>query len=333
MALNKLNTKKQSETAYNQMAPLWRENAKHHAKYAPFKPLTDFQNIGVGKAIILIANGYSFEENIETLKAKHHGHDILCCDKTLGHLLDNGIKPTYCLIADAKVNYEKYMEPWKDQLQDTILFSAVTANTKWSDNGNWKDKYFFVNFDSIRSEREFAAITGCQNQVAAATNVSNAMVVFITQCDNKARRNFFGYDKIILLGYDYSWKPDGNYYAFDKTGNGKHNYMRHVYAVNRKGDMVFTSANLLFSAQWLENYLSIFKLPVVNCSVDGLLGKIYAKPLDSQLPYAFAGTDRDDVRMTLKYREKLYRELQAVEAKISKIGEKHWANYIQTTIG
>lgn len=330
--LNKLNTKKQSETAYNEHAPMWRDHAKQHAAFAPFKSLDDFRNIGVGRAIILVANGASFEENIEVLKKKHHGHDIMCCDKTLGHLISHGIKPTYCLVADAKVSYETYMKPWEDQLDQTTLFMSVTANPKWSFNGNWRSKYFFANFDSLRSEREFMAISGCQNKVAAATNVSNAMVVFITQSDNHARRNFFGYDKILLLGYDYSWKPDGSYYAFDKSGRGKHNYMRHVYAVNRRAEMVYTSANLLFSAQWLENYLQIFKLPVVNCSTDGLLGKVPAKPLDEQLPYKFRDFDRAVVHSELKRRDELARELQSIERRVAEIGVKHWDNYIQTTL-
>lgn len=332
MAINNLDTKKQSEQVIKQHGELWRKHAREHSKYAPFKSLEDFQNSGVGRALVIVANGASFEEQIDVLKEHKNSVDILCCDKTLGHLLNHGIKPTFCLIADAKVNYEKYMEPWKDQLDRTILFMNVTANPKWSGNGNWKDKYFFVNFDVLRTEVEFSAISGCQNLIAAATNVSNAMVVFATQSDNKARRNFFGYDKILLVGFDYSWKPDGNYYSFDKTGNGKHNYMRHVYAVNRQGEIVFTSTNLLFSAKWLENYLQIFKLPIVNCSVGGILGKVKSRPLVEQLPYSFKPAHRDIVRSDMKRREALAREMQGIENSLRMVGEMHWNNFIQTTI-
>lgn len=329
---NNLDTLNQSKQAYRQQCELWRKHAIEHKVMAPFKPMSDFQNIGVGKALIIVANGASFEEHIETLKANHHGHDILCCDKTLGHLLNHGIKPTYCLVADARVNYERYMEPWKDQLEDTILFMNVTANTKWSFNGNWKDKYFFVNFDVIRSEIEFMGLSGCQNKIPAATNVSNAMVVFVTQSDNTGRRNYFGYDKIALLGFDYSWKPDGNYYAFDKSGRGKHNYMRHVYAVNRSGEMVFTSNNLIFSAKWLENYLSIFNLPVVNCSTDGLLGRVKVKPLEKQIPYSFQPQDRAIVLSDMKRREDLLREVRSIEQRVRSIGDAHWNSFIQSTL-
>lgn len=327
-----LDTINQSKNAYNQHKELWRKHATVHKSFAPFKPISNFMNVGVGRAIILVANGASFEENIETLKANHHGHDIMCCDKTLGHLLNHGIKPHYCLVADAKVNYKKYLEPWKDQLDETILFMSVTANPEWSLNGNWSDRYFFVNYDVIRSEVEFMGLSGCQNKIPAATNVSNAMAVMVTQSENAYRRNFFGYDKIMLLGYDYSWKPDGSYYAFDKNGNGKHNYMRHIYAANRSGEMVFTSGNLLFSAQWLEQYLVIFHLPAVNCSTEGLLGRVPARPLEKQMPYSFQPQDRAIVLSDMKRREKLMREVREIETRMHKIGDDHWKKYVQTTL-
>ncbi len=329
---NNLDTLNQSKQAYNQQCVLWRKHASEHRVMAPFKSMSDFANYGVGRALIIVANGASFEEQLDVLKEHHHGHDIICCDKTLGHLLNNGIKPTFCLVADSRVNYELYMEPWKDQLDETTLFMTVTANPKWSFNGNWKDKYFFVNFDVIKSEIEFMGLSGCQNKIPAATNVSNAMLVFVTQSDNTGRRNYFGYDKIILLGFDYSWKPEGSYYAFDKNGRGKHNYMRHVYAVNRNGDMVFTSNNLLFSAKWLENYLSIFHLPVVNCSTDGLLGKSICKPLKGQIPYSFQPHDRAIVLSDMKRREDLMREVRNIEHRMRNIGDIHWDKFIQTTL-
>ncbi len=143
---------------------------------------------------------------------------------------------------------------------------------------------------------------------------------------------FFGYDKIILLGFDYSWMPDGSYYAFDKTGNGKHNYMRHIYTINRHGQMVFTSSNLLFSAQWLENYMKVFQLPIVNCSTDGILGKVKARPLAEQLPYKFKTVNKDIVKSDMKRRDQLAAEIHKIERRLMGIGEAHWNNFVQTTL-
>jgi uncharacterized protein with gpF-like domain len=73
---------KQSKTAYAQWCVQWRDHAKRHAKYEQ-KSFEDFRNSGIGKAALLVANGYSFEENIETIK-KH-------TDKSLNLML-SGIR-------------------------------------------------------------------------------------------------------------------------------------------------------------------------------------------------------------------------------------------------
>jgi len=189
----------QSNAAYDQWKEQWRENAKIHSQYK-MKDIFDLQATGIGKAALACANGYSLEENMETIKKYADNVDIICCDKSLGHLIDNGVNPKYCIICDANVNYEKYLKPYEGKLQDTIALINVCANTKWSENGNWKDKYFFVNRDVIKSEVEFSNISGCKNFIPAGTNVSNAMIIMLTQSTNEQRLNFFGYDKILLIG-------------------------------------------------------------------------------------------------------------------------------------
>ena len=129
--LNKDQIMQQSLQAYNQWKDIWRKHAKENSVHE-MKSLDDFKNTGVGKAVLCVANGYSFELEIETIKKHRENVDILACDKTLGHLIDHGIKPDFVIVCDANVNYEKYMEKWKDQLQDTVLFSNVAANPKWA---------------------------------------------------------------------------------------------------------------------------------------------------------------------------------------------------------
>ena len=45
-------------------------------------------------------------------------------------------------------------------------------------------------------------------------------------------------------GFDYSWKHDGKYYAFDEDAGGKRYYMRHVYGISGSGKLIYTSNNL-----------------------------------------------------------------------------------------
>lgn len=325
---DRLRTVQQSENALRQWKDLWTTHAKYHSRFAPFKPFSDFQNIGVGKACLLVANGYSFEKNAEIIKAHAAGVDILCCDKTLGHLIKMGIKPTYCLVADAMVDYDKYMKPYKDQLDETVLFMTVTANMKWSANGNWKDRYFMVNHDAIGSEKTFMALSGCQNTVPAGTNVSNAMVVLLTQSDNSGRRNFFGYDKLLLIGFDYCWMNEGGYYAFDWEAGGKRNYMRHVYCITKSGKHAYTSLNLTYSAQWLQTYINSFKLPVVQCSGDTVLQIEYTGDLAKQMQYSFQPEDSTFVREQIEKRDKLLKEVHDINNRVLNLGTEHYYKFL-----
>lgn len=313
----------QSKAAYGQWCVQWREHARQHSKL-PMKSLIDFENTGVGKAMLCIANGYSFEENIETIKKYQDQVDILVCDKTLGHCLDNGIKPTYCLVCDANVSYEKYLEPWKDKLDGITLFMNVCGNPQWTDGKKWKNIYFFVNKDIINSQVEFSELSGCQNQIPAATNVSNAMVVFLTQSDNDGRNNFFGYDKILLIGFDYSWRAGKKYYAFDELGGGKFNYMRHLYLKNINDSMAYSSGNLSFSSQWLEKYIKAFKLPVVQCSKETIMSALYFGDLAKNMQYKFRTGDGARVRQMLVERNKFAAEIKKREAALRAIGRDHF---------
>lgn len=319
----------QSKSAYNQWCVQWREHAKVHSKFK-MKSMLRFENVGVGRSILCVANGYSFEENIETIKENAKHCDILCCDKTLGHLLDHGIEPTYCMVCDANVNYEIYMEKYKDKLKNTILFINACANPKWSHNGNWKDIYFFINKDIIESEKEFCELSGCPNVIPAGTNVSNAMVILITQSDNTGRRNFFGYDKIALIGYDYSWKFGGKYYAFDEDGGGKAQYMKHSYIYFPSGAFGYTSGNLTFSCSWMHKYITTFNLPIVQCSKDSILTLGKVSDLAESMRYNYKETDAVRVNMITKELRQLIARTEELKQTITKIGADHWWSHAAT---
>ncbi len=313
----------QSKAAYGQWCKQWREHAKIHADI-PKHSFSDFEAIGVGKAILCVANGYSFEENIETIKKYQHNVDILCCDKTLGHLLDHGITPTYCMVCDANVDFEKYLAKWKDKLSNTILFINACGNPEWTKKGNWKNIYLFVNKDIINSEKEFCELSGVRNLLPAGTNVSNAMLILLTQSDNEGRKNFFGYDKIILIGFDYSWKFGGKYYAFNEDGDGKSKYMKHTYVVTPGGAFAYTSGNLAFSRDWLAKYVTTFNLPVVQCAKDSILQFGAPKNLEEQIQYRHKVEDKKIVVSALRDLRFYHNKINELTKTIYQIGKDHW---------
>lgn len=327
--LSKEDIRNQSERAYKQWAKQWREHAVINSKW-PMKSLSDFECIGIGKAVLCVANGYSFEDEIEVIKENWQKVDVMCCDKSLGHLLSQGIKPTYCVVADANVNYEKYLKPYENQLQDTILISNVCANPMWAEKGNWKDRYFFCVMDILNSEKEWSSLSGCKNMMAAGTNVSNGLVIALTQSDNTGRRNYFGYDKILLIGFDYCWSPDGKYYAFDEDGGGKSNYMRHAYMMDHRGMPAWSSNNLVFSARWLDTYVGTYNLPVVQCTKRTVFATAKRGILREQMQYSFRPENGPKIKKILALRKLLIEKKKEYEAQISAISRDHFYSYLQS---
>lgn len=329
MAIKDSDTIQQSKAAYSQWAPQWRERAKFHSKHKML-PMSKFYQTGFGKAILSIANGKSFEDNIEIIKKYQHNVDIICVDKCLKHCLEHGIKPKYVLVCDANVSYETYLQPVETQLEGITLFINVCANTKWSDNGNWKEIIFFVNKDVLGSEKEFIELSGCNNVIAAGTNVSNAQMVLLTQCDNNLIQNFFGYDKILMIGYDYCWSDDG-YYAYDKDGGGKSNYMKTVYIFNLAKKFCFTSTNLLFSAKWLDKYISTFKIPAYQCSADSLLAGVKVCNLAEQMRYLYKPEDAGVIIDLVAHRKELKKKMDDITIRINEICTDHNLQVRRTT--
>lgn len=314
---------KHSKQAYSQWKDIWRKHAKYHSKY-PNRSFEDFRNSGIGRAALLVGNGYSFEENIETIKKYKDNVDIICCDKTLGHLLDNGITPYICVTCDAVVDYDKYLAPYKDKLKDIILFQNVCGNPKWTDE-KWKSVYLYVNKDVMNYEKEFAGLSGCTNFTTAGTNVSNMMVVLLVQADNHLKQNLFYYDKMILIGYDYSWKLDGKYYAFDQDAGGKHNFMRHIHGLSLQRNIIFTSNNLASSASWLETYVKATGIPLVQCSKDALTPFGTIRDLERNMQHRHKPSDRELVHEKVKRKLEIELELKKLNNDLYAIERDHWA--------
>lgn len=227
-----------------------------------------FKHIGIGKFLALCAMGESLEDHIETLRLYRDRIDILTCDKGFGYLIDRGIKADYVIICDTNIPFT-WLEPYLEYTKDVTLISTPYANLEWTHA--WKGpKHFYVNRDAIETEKHFLKDFQDARTVPAGSNVSNAMLVFMTGCDEKNNINYAGYEKYFLVGYDYSWRQKGKYYAGSDPQPKRH-YMHSHTLLDFNQDTVFTSANLLFSAKWMTQYCRTFSFPVFNCSGRGLL--------------------------------------------------------------
>ena len=246
--MDKKEVLKQSQRAYDQWSPIWRHNS-NIAKGIPKIPMSALKNQGIGKELVIISMGGSFEKQVEYLKKYQDKVDILAVDKAFAPLMERGIRPDFVLIADARVSFSCYCEPFLKDTKDIVLLSNVNANPDWG--ANWKGiKSYYVNKDNIQSEIEFSRISGVEDQIHAGSNVSNAALIYANSVLN--------YDKYILLGFDFSWEIGGKFYSFahgtEKMGN-KSVGLASQKVLDRNYDMVNTSENLWFSSRWLDMYI------------------------------------------------------------------------------
>ena len=265
--LSKKEVLEQSKSAFAQWEDTWRKHAKRNGELYKEAGTShkDLLYNGIGKQLLCLGFSPSFELKIEEIKKyKSDATDIAAVEKCLGYLLDNEIKPKYIFVCDAGIDYDRWCKPWIQYTEDIILISSITANPKFAEN--WLGpKYFFCNKDNIESEKIFIEISGCKEIIPASSNVGNSVVVFSTQV--------LGYDKYLLLGLDYCWFDDENYYAFND--NEKRYWMKHANVIDIKGRIVNTSQNLIFSSRWLEDFINkkcVYDgISVYNCSGQGIM--------------------------------------------------------------
>lgn len=280
--LNWKQVKAQSDSVFNQFGEkVWIPNAKKNVQI-PHKDTKDFHNIGIGKRLVCCALGESLEENVDVIKKYRDRCDVLTCDKGFQPLLERGIKADYVILCDANIVFDKWIKDAIKETKGVKLLATPYANPEWTTK--WQgDIYYFINKDSIQSEKIFIKIFGDGVRVIpAGSNVSNAMLIFFTGADEGNDINYSGYEEFLLVGYDYSWRPDGNYYAW-KNPAPKRYYMNHRTMLDFNNNVIFSSENLLFSAKWLYSYITTFNLPIVNCSKRGLLDIPYKEDLEAVL--------------------------------------------------
>lgn len=257
----------QSKAAFEQWGPTWDKwaelNGKLHREKFNNNSTQDLLFYGAGKTLLCCAYAPGFEKAMPTIvKHKSDAVDIACVDKCYGALCDAGIVPAVCCVADAGISVEKWLAPWKKYTKDTILLCCVTANHEYIKE--WEGPvYFYVNKDNIKSEERYIEKSGVKEVIPASSNVGNSLVVFACQ--------ILGYDKYLLVGYDFSWGEDEKYYAY--TDSDKRYWMGHAFAVDYAGRVVKTSSNLLFSCRWLSDYGKAMHntgIEILNCSGQGL---------------------------------------------------------------
>lgn len=257
---------------------VWIPNARKNAAL-PRRNANELRNMGLGRFAVLAALGESLEGHIETIRKYRDRIDLIVCDKAFCALAERGIIADAVLVADANIPF-RWLEPHVAKTEGVKLLATAYANPEWTTA--WRGpRYFYVNVDAIGSQKVFLDIMGQDSRrVPAGSNVSNALLCFLSGAMDDIEENFANYERYFLTGFDYCWRPrgedvtvvQGNYYAFSDP-HPKRNYMHHRTMRDINGDIVYTSDNLLFSAKWAWMYLKRYEkiMPTLNCSGRGIL--------------------------------------------------------------
>lgn len=264
--------KAQSTAVFGQFGKTkWIPFARENAKHANRRDTSELRGRGAGRTLLSVAMGASLEGQVDVIRKHRANFDIVTCDKGFQALTERGVRPDYVMVCDCNVAWQKW-GPKEADTEGVAMIATPYANLDWT--RKWRGPiYFYVNRDAIDSQDTFLEIMGPGTRtIPASSNVSNAQVVFFTGQDEWQRESFGGYERIVLAGYDYSWKPDGNYYAWADPKPKRH-YMNHRTLRDTAGELVFSSENLIFSARWLSHYMRAYPAEIVNCSAGILDGR------------------------------------------------------------
>lgn len=276
---------KQSQRAYDRWKDIWHENARRNA--ACYEELPRLEGRERGKSLLLFAFGPSFKENIRDIKENgmHHEADIMCVDKALPSLLENGIVPKYVMVCDAQVNFEKYGKIDPELCKSIDLLCTITCNAKWAEywKNNGGKSYYTVNKDNIRTHKIYGKYLDPTKAyfIPAASNVANSAYVIATM--------ILGYKEIFLAAFDYSFKIKGNYYGDDSKPKDtnynfdKHSENNHYTMLDVNGELVQASSNMYFSARWLTDFINQVMKQGINYTVNITGHGILHIPMQSKL--------------------------------------------------
>jgi len=276
--LEKSEVVKQSKRAKERWGELWHGNAQENSTM--YQDIQGIHRKGLGKSVIVASFGPSLLENIRKIKKHnlHYDYDIICVDKAVKTFIAEGVIPNYVVISDAQVSFELYGDIDPKYCKRIKLISSITANSKWVKH--WSDNqgsvYFYINKDNIRTHKEFGVYLKGKNfiTVPAASNVGNCAYVMASMVLN--------YKKIVLAGYDYSFKIFDSYYGDgDKKPldtnmkQNKHALYNHHTLIDINGDLVQASSNMIFSSKWLIDFvknMSMAKgIETINATGAGIL--------------------------------------------------------------
>ena len=249
---------------------LWIDNARENRSMVKeYGWITEEQDAHEGKTAVLCGASQAIKNQFSQLGTILYDPDFVFMGLTSGIkvLLENGIKPKYCMMMDAQIEQERFWEGMDmSKTKDITLIASVTAPNillkKWQGN----IKFIAVDFKYKNTQKKFKKwfdpINGCGiffHAIFSQYNTAAAIAYLV-----------FGMRIIIFIGNELSFpQEDAPYYADRKDIKDTWARAKHpdIY-----GQVVYTNYMLFSLKLALEDYLG--KLPgwFFNCTEAGIFG-------------------------------------------------------------
>lgn len=302
---------------------LWIENAR--ANRALVRrcgwATEELQDSHAGKTSVLLGASPAITKQLGQLRELQQDQDFVFIGITSGlkFMLENGIVPKYCMIADADPKMVRF---WKDLdmdlTKDTTLISHVCVHPDML--SMWKGKIKFLVIDSDDKEvnrkidKWYRPINGCGNGFFALSSQYNtgaalAYTVLRTHV-------------LIFVGNELSFPDEGAPYYADRS-DIKDSWEKQPH-ISIFGDKVYTNYNFMCLKLALEDFLGKVPGYFFNATEAGIFGVskrygnlpwIYQMNLDMAVKQA---------RNIMKTGEPIYDVIQRPTAReIKSIGVNH----------
>ncbi len=249
---------------------LWIRNARENKGFLKdFGWITEEQDSHEGKTAVICGASPSIEKQYDALRGISADKDFVFTGLTSGikRLIENGIRPKYCMMVDGQVQQERFWEGLDlNQTRDTTLVASICAPPELLKKWRGPVKFIAVMSGYKDSEKKFRRwfdpVNGCGlffHALFSQYNTAAAISYLV-----------FGMRVFIFVGNELSFpSEEAPYYAGRKDPKDSWKRGKHP---DIHGQVVYTNYMFFSLKVCLEDYLG--KLPgwYFNCTESGIFG-------------------------------------------------------------
>lgn len=261
-------------TVYSKM---WLDNGKANKELVLKSGwASEFQGLHEGKATVMIGASPALKNQVGRIRELQNDPDFVLIGLTcnLKYLLENGIKPHYCMIADADPKMVRFWETLDMSLtRDVTLIASVCTHPSMLEMWQGPIKFLAVYTSIYKLDKKlrkwYRPINGIGEFFPAISSQYNTGTAFAYQ--------ILQTKVIIFVGNELGFStPDVPYYVDreDVKDKWKRTAYRNIY-----GDMYYTNFMLFSLKLTLEDYLGKISGDgwFLNATEDGIFGVVSAK--------------------------------------------------------